>query len=217
MIKKLMKMTSKSSAIAVFILLAGLVFSCSPKSINTERENLTGASKAWIPFNGNEDIVFVFEDNEMVFSGQGKSTYYENVRYMTDQSGFFTVQEDYYADMQRQELIFETPSSVYYINYYLERNKGETGEWEILRVSVGDGDYYKNEIKIVTQQTDKTDKGEIFTYTETKVLNNVKYDSVYFWKQERRPFEIYYTKKQGIVAFKVSTNELWSLKADSIN
>ena len=46
---------------------------------------------------------------------------------------------------------------------------------------------------------------------------DIQFDSVYFKKQERRPFEIYYTQKLGVVAFKVSSTELWTIRQDTIN
>jgi hypothetical protein len=152
----------------------------------------------------------------MVFTGSGKETYYENVRYMTDQGGFIELQKDYYADLERQKLLFNSVSTPYFIQYYLERNKGELGDWDIFKISVGDGDYYQNEMKIVTYQTESSNKGENFTFKKEMTLNGVEYQNVYFKKQERRPFEIYYTLKQGLVGFKVSSTELWTLRQDTI-
>ena len=130
---------------------------------------------------------------------------------MTDQSGFFTYQEDYYADLERQELFFESPSTPYFFRYYLEKNKGETGEWDILRVKIADGNYYTSEMKLVIYETDTYNKGETFKFKSKATLSGQVFDSVYYWTQERRPFELYYTKEQGIVGFKISSNELWTI------
>jgi len=202
-------------------IILGLVFmiaiiGCGPKSVITDPENIDSTSVAWIPSEDNGDVVFEFDTSRMVFSGEGKVSYYENVRYMTDQGGFFGGQKDYYADLERQQLIFNSISTPYYIKYYLERNKGELGDWDIFRVSVGDGDYYQNEMKIVTYETENSDKGENYTYKPEIVLNGIQFDSVYYKKQERRPFEIYYTRKLGVVAFKVSATELWTILQDTI-
>ena len=89
----------------------------------------------------------------------------------------------------------------------LERDKGDTGDWDIFRVSLGDGDYYKSEMKIVTYESDKYDKGENYSFKATVTLNGKVFNDVYYLKQERRPFEIYYTEQQGIVAFKLSALE----------
>jgi hypothetical protein len=190
---------------------------CGPKSITTDTENLDTISEAWIPYAGSEDVVFEFDTSQMVFSGAGRASYYENVRYMTDQGGFIGVQEDYYAELERQNLLFYSVSTPYFIKYYLERNKGELGDWDILRVSVGDGDYYQNEMKIVTYETENSSKGENYTFKPEQVLNGISFDSVYYKKQERRPFEIYYTRRLGIIGFKVSSTELWTIKQDTIN
>ena len=192
-----------------------LMFGCGPKSISTEKENLKSSSKEWLPYEGNEQLVYIFDDLEIVFSSVGKETYYNNVRYMSDQSGFFQVQEDYYADLERQLLIFTSPSTPYFLKYYLEKNKGDTGDWDILRITVGDGNYYKNEMKIVIYETDSYDKGEYFSFSKQRTINGIQFDSVYYLKQVRRPFEVYYTPKQGIVAFKPSTNETWVIKQDT--
>ncbi len=203
-------------------LAASLVFlimfiGCGPKSVNTDTENLDSISEPWIPYAGSESIVYKFDTSQMTFIGNGKESYYENVRYMTDQGGFVGGQKDYYADLERKKLTFNSIETPYFIHYFLERNKGELGDWDIFRVSVGDGDYYQNEMKIVTYETENSDKGENYTFKREIVLNGVKYDSVYYKKQERRPFEIYYTLKQGVIGFKVSATELWTLKNDTIN
>ena len=197
-----------------FILLS-LIIGCGPSTVNTAKENLNVESRPWIPYAGNESVVYEYDTNNWVFTGSGKDIYYENVRYMSDQSGFFKVQEDYYADLERQELNLDSPYTPYFIKYYLERNKGETGDWDVIRISVGDGDYYKNEMKIVTYESDDFDKGENYkSYFPTKVLNGITFDSVYYSEQERRPFGVYYNKRYGVVAFKVSSAELWTIKLD---
>lgn len=200
---------------SILLFTLSLMIGCGPKSVNTAREDLNPLSRSWIPYAGNEIVVYEYDTNEWIFNGIGKEVYYENVRYMSDQSGFFQVQEDYYADLERQELTFDSPSTPYFIKYYLERNKGEVGDWDIIKVSVGDGDYYKNEMKIVTYETDTYDKGEIFTsYSASKTLNGIVFDSVYYLQQERRPFGVYYNERYGVIAFKISTAELWTIKLE---
>ncbi|MCD4684273.1 MAG: hypothetical protein K8R86_13395 [Bacteroidales bacterium] len=202
----------------ILIVALSVMFGCGPKSVNSAREDLHSTSRQWIPFAGSELVAFEYDTNEWVFSGAGKEIYYENIRYMSDQSGFFQVQEDYYADMERQELTFDSPSTPYFIEYYLERNKGEVGTWDIIKISVGDGDYYKNEMKIVTYETESYDKGEIYSsFSLKKTLNGIVFDSVYYSQQERRPFGVYYTKRYGVIAFKVASTELWVIKQETIN
>ncbi|MCD4697604.1 MAG: hypothetical protein K8S16_15365 [Bacteroidales bacterium] len=201
--------------IILLLLIAIVVVNCGPKSTTTEDETLSLMSKAWLPFEGAENITFEFDTSKLVFTGDGKETYFENVRYMTDQSGFFTVQEDYYADLERQHLNFESPAYPYFFSYYLEKNKGEYGSWDILKVTISDGVYYENVLKMAIFETDNFDKGESFRFQSKITLNGQSFDSVYYWKQERRPFELYYTKNQGIIGFKVSSNELWTISADT--
>ncbi len=188
--------------------------SCEPKSVTTDPEYLSNSSRKWIPFTGNENAVFVYDTSEITFVADPKKIYYETARYMTDESGFFKPQQDYYADFERQYLDFTSEVTPYFINYYLERNKTELGDFDVLKVSIGDGDYYKNEMKIVLYESDHSDKGENYSFKKQLTLNNIIFDSVFYWKQERRPFEIYYTKKQGVVAFKLSSQEIWTLKQE---
>ena len=109
--------TSYLLYLTLLILSSFLMFSCGPQSVNTEREDLNAESRSWIPYAGNETVVFEYDTNAWTFNGLGKEVYYDNVRYMSDQSGFFKVQEDYYADMERQELTFDSPSTPYFIKY----------------------------------------------------------------------------------------------------
>lgn len=197
-------------------LVFALLFGCGPKSITTDDQYLKETSREWIPFAGTETVVFNYDTSKMVFTGQGLNSYFDNVLYMTDQSGFFAVEKDYYANLERELLIFESPSTSYFIKYYLETSKGDVGEWDIFKVIMADGDFYKNEIKIVVYQTDSYNKGENYKYKNKITLNSIQFDSVYYWKQENRPFEIYYTKKQGIVAFKLSSQEIWTLSQDTL-
>lgn len=187
---------------------------CGPTKEDTGIEALSESSASWIPFTGDESVTFVTDSIAMEFTGQGKQSIFENTLYSSDQSGFFTVQKDYYADLEKQTLQFNSQETPYLINYYLQKYKGESGTWDILRVSIADDQFYKNEIKIVVYETDKFDKGEIFSYSSSMNLGGQVYDSVFFHKQESRPFELYYTKKYGIVGFKLSANELWTLKLD---
>ncbi|NOX47376.1 MAG: hypothetical protein GXO89_10405 [Chlorobi bacterium] len=198
-----------------FIIVTVVVFpGCSPKSVNSGKENLKSTSLSWIPFQNTESVVFEFDTLTMVFKGTGREQYYENVRYMTDQSGFINSQTDYYADLERQFLAFDSPTTTYIINYYLERNKGETGDWDILEISMVVGDFYSNKIKKVLYETAGADYGEIYKFKKSITISGKKFTDVYYRIQDRRPFEIYYTQLQGVVAFKLSSSEMWTIKVN---
>ena len=202
--------------IGLAMLLSQLLVSCGPKSETTAAEELSIESKAWIPFAGTESVTFEMDTATMTCTGQEKETWFDNVRYMTDQSGFITTQKDFYADLERQALKFTSPSTNFFINYSLERNKGETGDWDIFRLQLTEGNYYTNEMKIVIFETDNYDKGEHFSYKKNLALNGQSFTDVYYIRQERRPFELYYTRQQGVVGFKLNTNELWTIAADTL-
>lgn len=201
--------------IALLSIIVIFIISCGPKETSTGTLELSSDSKSWIPFNGNESVTFKFDTTIAVYKGVGKESYFENLRYMSDQSGFITMQEDYYADLERITVAFESTSSPYFLNYFLEKSKGETGEWDMLYVTIADGDYYKNQLRLAVYETDEYNKGEIFNYQASKNLNGQVFTDVYYWTQKQRPFELYYTKSQGIIAYKTSSNELWVISADS--
>jgi hypothetical protein len=200
-----------------FFLLLLLLGSCGPKSVTTDPVLLKESSKSWIPYAGEEQVTFYFDTDTVVFTGHGRVNYFDNVRYMTDQSGFFSSQEDYYADLEREELLLTSDSMVYFMQYCLEKGKGESGEWDIIRVKIADGNYYSNDMKIVIFQTDSFDKGEVYQFKDKVTLNGNDYLDVYYTTQERRPFELYYTRDRGIVAFKLSSNEIWTIDPDNLN
>ena len=200
-----------------FITILLIISSCGPKSVTTDPELLREDSRTWIPYAGEEQITFYQDTNKIIFAGNGRMSYYENVRYMSDQSGFFTYQKDYYADLEREELLFTSQSSEYTLQYLLEKGKGESGEWDILRLKIADDEYYSNSMKIVVYQSDSYDKGEVFEFKDKVTLNGNIYRDVYFVTQERRPFEFYYTKERGIVAFKVTSAEMWTIDPDKMH
>jgi hypothetical protein len=191
--------------------------SCGPKSVTTDPVLLRSSSKAWIPFGGYEEITFYHDTTQITFYGQGKETYFEEVRYMSDQGEFFTYQKDYFAGMEREKLMFTSPSSDYYLKYFLEKGKGETGEWDILYLQFSDGLYYSNDMKIVIYQSDDYNKGEVFSFKKKVTLNGNSYTDVYYHTQEQRPFELYYTEAKGIIAFKLRSNEIWTIDPDNLN
>ncbi len=187
--------------------------SCGPKEVISDPEEFSTSSESWIPFQGYENVIFINDTNIMTFSGKGKISYFETIRYKTDQSGFFTFQKDYYADLERQILEFDSPDTEFFFTYYLEKNKSETGEWDELKVTISEGIYYSNEMRIVIADNDDYDKGDNFKFKESLTLAGKTYSDVYYWKQERRPFELYYTRDDGIIGFKLSSNELWTIRS----
>lgn len=199
-------------AIVVALFAVSLFSGCGPTSVSTGKEDLRPASKNWIPFTGSESITFMFDTNKMVFTGTGMESFYESVRYKTDQSGFFSFQKDYYADLERLRVTFESPSTTYFLCYYLEKNKAESGDWELLKVTISDNQYYSNQLRIITYETDDFNKGKNYRLQASMTLSGKVFSDVYYWKQERRPFEIYYTKAQGVIAFKISSNQLWVIQ-----
>ncbi len=197
---------------ALFLVGIATIVACGPKEIESDPGLLSAQSKEWIPFEGDETVTFTSDEDTLRFEGTGKTTFFDKVRIMSDQSGFFKIQEDYYAKLERQELIFESPTSRYFMRYYLEKSKGETGEWDMIHISLADGDYYKNEIRILVFETDDFAKAETYEFKPSVNLNGITFHDIYYLKQERRPFELYFSKTQGIVGFKISANELFTIQ-----
>ena len=190
---------------------------CGPKSVTSDPALLHPSTQDWNPYSGSEQITFFMDDDTMIFNGYGKQTYFERVRYMTDQSGFFTTQKDFYADLERQKIMFHSESSNYYLQVLLEKGKSEAGEWDILNITMADGAYYKNDIRIVTYETDSYEKGEVFKVKEKVTLNGNLYRKVYYTTQDRRPFELYFTKDRGIIGFKTTSAQIWTIDPDKLD
>jgi len=209
-----MKFIRYSLLSAIILILLSLP-SCGPKAVESDPINLQPSSKAWIPFYGLEYIVYKTVHNNdtstIIFKGQGRNSYYDNKIYMTDASGFFSSQKDYYADFEREELTFESDQTSYIITYKLESDKGDVGDWNYLTVKMIDGTYYSNELKMITFTNSDYDFGQIYSFKKSVTLNGIVFDSVYYWKQSSRPMELYYTKKEGVIAFKLSATELWTI------
>ncbi|MCD4736881.1 MAG: hypothetical protein K8R53_12625 [Bacteroidales bacterium] len=186
----------------LLIVLVAIIFlpGCEIKSITTDTENLTDTALSWIPFNGSETVIFESDSGEIAFYGTGYESFYENVRYMSDQSGFFKLQEDYYAEMERRTLVFISESSDYIITYYLERNKSEVGAWDELRVTIADGFYYDNEIKVVPYKSFDWEFGVSGRKPQLN-LNGTLFTNVYFNEQERRPQFLYLNQQFGVVGY----------------
>ena len=106
------------------IAIALTIVSCGPKSVTTDAVMLREDSKTWVPYSGEEQITFYQDTNKVLFTGNGKMHYFENIRYMSDQSGFFTYHKDYYAYLEREEVKFSSQSSDYFLQYLLEKGKG---------------------------------------------------------------------------------------------
>lgn len=205
---KVIKYSLLSLTVAILLSLP----SCGPKSIESDPVDLKPSSKSWVPFYGLEYIVFKSDTNTIIFKGQGLSQYYENKRYMTDASGFFSSQKDYYADFEREELTFVSDQTPYIITYKLESDKGDVGDWNYLTVKMIDGTYYKNELKMITYTNSDYDFGQVYSYKKSVSLNGIVFDSVYYLKQSSRPMELYYTKKDGVIGFKLNAQELWTIE-----
>lgn len=184
---------------------------CEPKDVVTETEYLSDTSLAWYPFSGYSNVVFEIDTAELEFYSTGVEIYFERVRYMTESGGFTAGQENYYASMERRKIEFVSDSTTYTITYLLERNKGEIGDWDVLRVILADGAFQQNEVKIITFRTSGWDYGESPSRA-AQVLNGKTFSNVYFNEQERRPQALYVNRLQGVVGFKSISDEVWTLK-----
>ncbi len=198
--------------------LTTLLFSCEPKSINSGQYNLSAASKSFIPFSGNEKVVFMVNDTvTLEFYEAGVENYYETVRYKSDNSGILSTQEDYYADVERLKVTFVSDSSDWIIKYILEKNMTEIGEYDMLKVVLTDEKYYEISLKKVVYKEANWDYPEAFTEKPSVAINGSTFLNVLLWLQDKRPLSIFYTKTQGVVGFRLTPEEIWSLKSISYN
>jgi hypothetical protein len=70
--------------------------------------------------------------------------------------------------------------------------KAETGN--CFKVTISDNQYYSNQLRIITYETDDFNKGKNYRLQASMTLSGKVFSDVYYWKQERRPFEIYIPK-----------------------
>lgn len=187
-----------------------IIAGCDSKTVNTETEYLNNASLQWLPLTGNETLVFENDTSALEFHGTGEETYFENVRYKSDLEGMFKVQENYYADMQRRTIQYVSDSTNYVFTILQKRCKGDIGDWDELYVTLSDGFYYENAVKIITYKTAGFDYGESMIYTSLK-LDGKNFANVYYNEQERRPQNLYVNKAQGIVGFNTVSDDIWTI------
>jgi len=196
--------------LAVSTIFPFILSGCAPQEVDKGTQLLSSSSKLWVPYVGDEIISFADTDsNRLVFQGMGYTDYLERVLYQSDQSGLFKSQQDYYANMERMNLTFASDSTNYVLNFNLEANKSEVGDFDVLRVTVSDGAFYYNTLKIVVYKTSEFNYGEVFKKRPTLTLKGRTYANVYYWQQERRPFEVYFTKTEGIIAMTLFSDQLW--------
>lgn len=210
----------KIIGLSKYLIPLGLVFllltSCEPKDINSGKYSFSSASKSFIPFKGGERIVFMVNDTtNLEFYEAGIEDYYENVRYKSDQSGFFSAQNDYYADVERLIVTFVSDSSEFVIKYVLEKNMTEIGEYDMLKIIMTDEKYYQIMLKRVVYKEKSWEYGETYVEKPSVSINGSTFLNILLWTQDKRPLSIYYNKTQGVVGFRLTPEEIWSLKSIS--
>lgn len=193
-----------------------LIVSCEPKSINSGQYILSDASRSFIPFSGDETVVFMVDDTTTLeFYEAGVENYFETVRYKSENNGILSTQEDYYADVERLKVTFVSDSSEWIIKYLLEKHMTEIGEYDMLKVILTDEKYYEIMLKKVVYKEAEWAYGETFYEKPSVSINGSTFLNVLNWLQDKRPLSIYYTKTQGVVGFRLTPEEIWSLKSIS--
>lgn len=204
-------MTKKLFKFLPFLALAGIILSgCDTKSVTTSKEYLNKASLDWLPVSGNGTLVFENDSITVEFHGTGEEAWFERVLYKTDQEGTFKVQQNYYADMERRSMEFISDSTSYVFTILMKRCKGDIGAWDELYVTLSDGFYYENTVKIITYKTANWQYGESELAPKV-VLNEKTYNNVYFRQQERRPQNLYVNSAQGIVGYNTTSDDIWTI------
>jgi len=181
------------------------------KEIYMGQSNLTNNSRLWIPYQGGEKVVFVnlnsAEGASMSYEFAKRKSIYNNITECKAKNPF---QDECFV--YSMEYDFVTATSVDKkgtLTYSLERGQKDGKYYDELKLRV---QYYGsaevNTILQVYNETGTLDKNcEFIEFPNTVKVGNKYLSDIYVRKVGNQ--EVYYTKKQGVVAFKVDGTNLW--------
>jgi hypothetical protein len=181
------------------------------KEIYMGQSTLTNNSRLWIPYQGGEKVVFLnvnsSEGATMSYELGKRKSIFNNITECRAKNPF---QDE--CEVYSMEYEFVTATSVDKkgtLTYSLERGQKDKKFYDELKLRV---QYYgSSEVNMVLQvynDTGTLDKNcDFVAYPNTIKLGNKSFSDVYVKKVGSQ--EVYYTKKQGVVAFKVDGTNLW--------
>lgn len=197
-----------------FITLASILVSCKTKRKILGNKEIYSNSKEWISFSQNQIRVFQKSDGAIAtYSNSEVQTYFEEQIVECDQRIIGgSVCEGY--NMQNTLFEYQNSSGLPSINYKLRVLDVANGSdyYDLLTVTMGNLGSSKVVYPDPVSNATYASYVEQYSYADTLTIDGKKYSKVcYFKDTNANPTEIYFTKNDGVVAFKEGTN-YWHLK-----
>lgn len=187
---------------------------------------LSNESRKYIPYNGNETLIFVDEhgvNHKLKSEKEKELSEIQSVARELCSNGFLDHQYEYY-DTQTEEIVFQDSlgKQIFYarLSTIVEPNDDSEKNAIIDYLTIPSGIYGMNTgvINIVTLER----KNEITPYQQ-KILNlsesigdttffNREFKDVYKGKGKNEDNFIYYNKELGVIAFSITKDKYWVLK-----
>jgi uncharacterized protein YrzB (UPF0473 family) len=185
---------------------------------------LAEESKQYIPYIGNEILVFIDEKGVEHKLSSTKGLVLTETRSIARticDNGLLDNQQEYY-DSQREEIVFidSLGNQIFFFDLltYIENdeNKNSYVIYDFLLVDSGINGNFNGQIRIVTKERDNqltsTQRNELnlSEFIGDTILYDMEFSNVYKGKvSENR--NIYYNKEKGVVAFEISIDQYWVL------
>jgi hypothetical protein len=185
---------------------------------------LADESKQYIPYIGNEILVFIDEKGveHTLHSTKGlELTETRSIARATCNNGFLDTQYEYY-DSQREDIVFidSFGNQIFFVDLltHIENDKNTDlcVIYDFLLVDSGINGDFNGQIRIVTKERNnqlnsiQRDKLNLSEFIGDTILYDREFRNVYKGKvSENR--NIYYNKEKGVIAFEISIDKHWVL------
>ena len=186
---------------------------------------LSEESRQYIPYTGNEILIFIDEQDveHKLSSPKGKIlTETRSIAGTPCNNGLFDTQYEYY-DSQREQIVFIDlfGNQIFYLDLLTHIENDENTDssviYDFLLVDSGFNGNFNGQIRIVTKERDnqltsiQRDEMNLSDFIGDTILYNREFRNVYKGKVDENR-SIYYNKEKGVVAFEVSIDEYWVLR-----
>ncbi|MFN0204095.1 MAG: hypothetical protein ACKVTZ_21430 [Bacteroidia bacterium] len=172
-------------------------------------ENLKDASLSWIPFAGNEQVVFKnVNGDSLVFKGGTKSLKYAREITGCD-GGTWNSGGCIENDLQQQSISFQCTDPKLALNYLLAVKKTNETRWDILTVSLLENNTKKTTFSFDVTQVGIPNSHESFFYGDSVKIAGKNFAEV-FRNKTTGSYNVYYNKSQGVVGFELGDGSQWA-------
>ena len=209
--------------LSVFVFTTCRVSECG-SDIRLGEYQLAEESKQYIPYIGNEILLFVDEKGveHKLYSTKGLVlTETRSIARATCNNGFLDTQYEYY-DSQREEIVFidSFGNQIFFLDLLTHIENDENTDsyviYDFLLIDSGINGNFNGQIRIVTKE-----RNNQLTSIQRNELNLSEFigDTILYGREFRNVYKgkvsenrnIYYSKEKGVVAFETSIDEHWVL------